>query len=156
MYLVFVRHGKADYGHIDFERHLTEEGAVIMKRFAPFLEQELKDALPDYEDMSKAVLTSPKYRALETAQILAEEMQLGAVEERESLMDYDLEVVLAEALATKAEHVFLVGHDPWCSVWVSSLCDQEIQFRKGAAALVKYQESRPPWPLLWYIKPSQY
>lgn len=156
MYFVFVRHGKAEYGHSDFKRHLTEEGAQIMRRFAPHLEEALEDALPEYKNMTKAVLTSPKYRALETAKILAKEMELGAVEECDSLMDYDIEDVLEDAFDTKAELVFLVGHDPMCSVWVSALCEEDMQFKKGAAALVEYKESGLPWPLLWYIKPSQF
>ncbi len=156
MYLVCVGHGKAEYGHSDFKRHLTKEGAEIMKDFAPHLEEALREALPDYDGLTKAVLTSPKYRALETARILAEEMGLGAVEECDSLMNYDLELALEDALDSAAGLVFLVGHDPMCSVWVSALCEQDIQFRKGAAALVEFSEDGLPWPLLWYIKPSQF
>lgn len=157
MYLVFVRHGKAEYGHDDYKRELTHEGRAALIEYYVHLEAQLRETFPYFDEMRVSVLTSPKLRALQTAELLAEQLGLEEVKATDSLMNYSLAAALKEARKTGSDLVFLVGHDPMCSVWVSELCQQDVSFRKGAAALLDY--SRPHdalKPLIWYITPHQF
>ena len=157
MYLVFVRHGKAEYGHNDFKRELTPEGRTALIEYYAHLEAQLRETFPYLDEMSMTVLTSPKLRALQTAELLAAQLGLEGVTETESLMNYSLAAALKAARKTASDLFFLVGHDPMCSVWVSELCQEEVSFRKGAAALIDY--SRPHdvlKPLIWHIHPKQF
>lgn len=66
--LIFVRHGRAEnqpLGISDFERSLTTKGKVISKTMA----QRFREREPD----PGLFITSPAFRALETAFIFAEE-----------------------------------------------------------------------------------
>lgn len=157
MYLVFVRHGKAEYGRDDFHRELTPEGKETLIRYYPQMESLLRENFEDFDGMSKAVLSSPKLRALQTAQLLAEHFDIEPVEEAMELTNYSLAAALKRARQTACELVFLVGHDPMCSIWVSELCEKDISFRKGAAALVDYRKpDKMEKPLLWLISPHDF
>ena len=66
--LIFVRHGKAEDPApeiSDFERSLTMKGKIISKLMA----QKLREK----ENSPGIIITSPAFRALETAFIFAEE-----------------------------------------------------------------------------------
>src|SRR5213079_3760146 len=71
MKLCFLRHGEADWPNWskpDDERPLTERGRKEMKRVAKFLER-LKFS-------ADAILTSPLPRASQTAEIVAEHLEV--------------------------------------------------------------------------------
>jgi phosphohistidine phosphatase len=64
--IIFVRHGKAEEpseGFSDFERSLTEKGKVISRMMAIKLKEREKDI--------GLIITSPAFRAIETALIFA-------------------------------------------------------------------------------------
>jgi phosphohistidine phosphatase len=68
--LIFVRHGRAedtDSEFSDFERSLTQKGKIISRQMARKLIEQEK--VPDI------VITSPAFRAIETAFIFAEEFK---------------------------------------------------------------------------------
>lgn len=156
MYLVFVRHGKAGYGYDDFYRALTPEGIEALRNFYPKLENALRDSITDFNAATMTVLTSPKIRALQTAELLVEHLGLDGLEEVEELMNYSLASALKAARKTGSDVVFMVGHDPMCSVWVSELCQEEVSFKKGAAALVDYRRPNElVKPLVWYLSPGK-
>ncbi len=71
--LIFVRHGKAEDESpeiSDFERSLTLKGKVISRLMAQKLREKIKHP--------GAILTSPAFRALETALIFAEAYEIDA------------------------------------------------------------------------------
>jgi len=64
--LIFVRHGKAEDGSlssIDFERSLTAKGKNVSRRMAMKMREKIKDP--------GILVTSPAFRAIETAFIFA-------------------------------------------------------------------------------------
>lgn len=110
--LIFIRHGKAEEessGINDFERSLTVKGKTIAGLMAGKLREK--------ENGQVVILTSPAFRALETALIFADEfgtsaeniimksnMYLG-------LSFHDLPVLLA-GIPEETETVMLFGHNP--------------------------------------------
>ncbi len=121
--LWLLRHGEAADGSPDAERPLTEKG----EQQARVAGRALK-ALGVKVD---ACLTSPKLRAVQTAQLACE--PLG--------VDPQLEPKLAggpfdpEALAAGlGDEVLLVGHDPDLSMAVHSLTGAQVRMKKGGLA----------------------
>ncbi len=71
--LIFVRHGRAEEastGITDFERSLTTKGKVISKLIA--------GKLRSRENPPFTLITSPAFRAIETALIFADELGCAA------------------------------------------------------------------------------
>lgn len=121
--LWLLRHGEAADGSPDAERPLTEKG----ENQARVAGRALK-ALGVKVD---ACLTSPKLRAVQTAQLACE--PLG--------VDPQLEPKLAggpfdpEALAAGlGDELLLVGHDPDFSMAVHSLTGAQVRMKKGGLA----------------------
>ena len=70
--LIFVRHGKAEdaqSGISDLERSLTPKGKIISRLMAGKLREIVKSPV--------IIITSPAFRALETALIFAEEYEIA-------------------------------------------------------------------------------
>lgn len=70
--LIFVRHGKAEDGSlnsIDFERSLTAKGKDVSRKMAARLREKIKDP--------GVLVTSPAFRAIETALIFASEYEIN-------------------------------------------------------------------------------
>lgn len=89
-----------------------------------------------------SVITSPKLRASETAEIVAEHVTVSVTEDQRLAGALDLET--AEAVldtAGDAQRVVLVGHDPDFSELLSTLCGAELTMRKGA--LARLEVDRP-------------
>src|ERR1700739_4329992 len=120
--LWLLRHAEAEDGVPDNERPLTERG-VIQARAAG-------QALQDLGVNIELCLTSPKRRALETAQLACAALGVEPV----------IEPALAgspfdpAALAAGVEEVRLVGHDPAFSMTVHDLTGAQARMRKGGLA----------------------
>jgi phosphohistidine phosphatase len=110
--LIFVRHGRAEDPAreiSDFERSLTLKGKVVSKLMAVNLK--LKEYAPG------RMITSPAFRALETAIIFAEEF---GVKPEQIIMDsnlyYKMNIrYLSEILSNtdeKTDTITLFGHNP--------------------------------------------
>jgi phosphohistidine phosphatase len=119
-----LRHGDAVQGTPDAERPLTEKGE-IQSRNAGLAMRKLGIAV-------EAILTSPKVRARQTAELAAE--AFGG----------DVQVIVEDALAggpfdprqvaAGFEDVVLVGHDPDFSMAVHSLTGAQVRMKKGGLA----------------------
>lgn len=154
MLLDLLRHADAGdpeaWDRPDAERPLSEKGRKQAKR--------LGDHLAATGFHAEAIITSPKVRAAETAQLVAEKVD-GTVADDERLgSSLDLDVI--EAILHDAgdpNEAMLVGHDPDFSELLSVLCAAAgVTMRKGA--LARIEVDRPLQPgggtLRWLIPPD--
>ena len=83
-------------------------------------------------------ITSPKIRAAETAQLVADQVKAKVVEDSRLAAGLDAETV--EAILDDAgdpERPVLVGHDPDFSELLADLCGTpDVEMRKGAFARI--------------------
>jgi phosphohistidine phosphatase len=124
--IILLRHGDAepDSGSGDAARPLTDRGreqAAAAGR-----------ALAELGLIPEACLTSPKKRALQTAELACEGLGLTPVVE-EALAGPDHR---AEVLASGWASVLLVGHEPMMSAETSRLTGANVKFRKGGLAVI--------------------
>jgi phosphohistidine phosphatase len=154
MFLHLLRHAHAgdpaEYRGPDSARPLTDKGRAQAERLGEWLA-----SLGFTTDL---VLTSPKVRARETAEIVAERLGVAVVLEEGLAVGLDLgglDAVLANH--GDPSRPVLVGHDPDCSEWLAELCGaSEIPMRKGAFA--RLEVDRPLRPgaatLRWFLPPD--
>jgi phosphohistidine phosphatase len=129
--IIFVRHGKAEDESSeisDFERSLTLKGKAISRLMARILMEK--------EKSPGVIISSPAFRALETALIFAGEFGISpddimlnnTIYHRMSL--HNLPSILS-AVNEDVEVVTLFGHNPSFSQIANSLC------REGCESLPK-------------------
>ena len=154
MKLYFLRHGRADrsaWMGMDFERPLTEEGKERMAQEA--------DTIHQLDLGLDAILTSPLVRAYQTAEIVAERLNLLdllVVDERlePGFGPSDLAEILEEH--PQADEIMLVGHEPDFSEIISYLIGGgTIVCKKGSLARVDLIDAGPmAGELAWLIPPK--
>jgi phosphohistidine phosphatase len=135
MLLDLLRHADAGdpeaWDRPDAERPLSDKGRKQAKR--------LGDHLSSIGFRAEAIITSPKVRAAETAELVAERID-GTVTEDERLAGA-LDVELIDAILGDAGdpgEAMLVGHDPDFSELLSVLCAAAgVTMRKGALARIE-------------------
>jgi phosphohistidine phosphatase len=126
--LIFIRHGKAEdpASEIsDFERSLTLKGKAISKMMA--------GKLIEKENSPGIIITSPAFRALETAFIFAEEF---GIKPEDIILNSDLYYKmnfnhLPEILSLAGEDtdsITLFGHNPSFTQITNSLCKGGCDF----------------------------
>lgn len=120
--LWLLRHAEAADGHPDDERPLTERGI-----------QQATDAglaLARLGVKLDACLSSPKLRALQTAQLACEPLGVQVtVEPRLAGEPFDV-----HSLTAGLDDVLLVGHDPSFSFTLHDLTGAQSRMRKGGLA----------------------
>jgi phosphohistidine phosphatase len=120
--LIFIRHAKAEEGNpsiSDFERSLTTKGKVVSMQMAGKLKEK--------DSFNGIIITSPAFRALETAVIFSK--VLGIEPANIIMSDYlyfklnyhYLQDILS-GINDKTESVMLFGHNPSFSEITSNLC----------------------------------
>lgn len=153
MQLYFLRHGQADWPDWDpardDERPLTDAGLVRMKAEAKAIKRlGLKLAV---------ILTSPLVRARQTAEAVAERLDLRPVEEPALAPGLDVKR-LGEVLQrhAEAEAIMLVGHEPDFSLTIAKLIGGgRVVMKKGGLARVDLQSVDPPrGELVWLLAPK--
>lgn len=160
--LIFVRHGKAedDAPEIsDFERSLTLRGKLISRLMAHRFKAKEKTRL--------TLITSPAFRALETALIFAGELGISA--ERIIMSSYIYQGISLENLpeilastAEDAETVVLFGHNPTFSDISNSLSKEGCEdMPKSAVICLSFSVStwseitRNKGKLEYFLKPEK-
>ena len=130
-------------------RPLSDKGRKQTKR--------LGDHLASIGFTADAIITSPKIRAEQTAQIIAERIKTKvSVDDRlGGPFELDtIEAILADA--GDPERVVLVGHDPDFSETLAALAGPRLEMKKGALASI--QVDRPlragSGTLRWLIPPD--
>ena len=154
MLLHLLRHAHAgdpsSWNGPDAARPLSDKGRSQSERVAAFLAG--IGFTPD------ALITSPKLRATQTAEIVAEVLGIAVIKDDRLAGSLDLATV--EAVLRDAgdpDRPMLVGHDPDFSELVASLSAAAgIPMRKGA--LVRIELDRPLRPgggtLRWLLPPD--
>jgi phosphohistidine phosphatase len=134
MICYFLRHGIAvepdEWTGRDFDRPLTREGIERMEREAR--------AIADLSLELDVLVTSPLLRARQTAEILADRLQLRGetIQDDRLAGGFDarrLSEILAEHDTARA--VMLVGHEPTMSATIGRIIgDASIELKKAALA----------------------
>ena len=126
----FLRHGEAEDTSPDFDRKLTEKG----KRQS----RDAGAALAALGVEFDVCLSSPKVRALETAELACEALGLDVtLEERLTGGHFD-----ALDLTAGLDSVLLVGHEPDFSDAIAELTSGRVDMKKGGLAAVEDRELR--------------
>lgn len=152
MELVMIRHGQADEqrdGQPDASRRLTAEGR-----------QKLAESLAGYRrcikvDDGLVIWASPLIRAVQTAEIIAESLQIGKIRQVASIGTGDFESFATDLRdAADASCLMIVGHEPHLGLWSQLICGIWLPFRKGAAAGFNLTALTPvSGELLWFAQP---
>ncbi len=149
MKLYFMRHGEAeDLAPTDHSRALTENGkervamsATVMKRLGV---------------QPAKIYSSPRIRAMQTAEIVAEalDMQIEIVEEVNFGFDHTQLQTLLKTLKSKDEVMF-VGHNPDMSQLVHKLTGASVSMKKGGLARIDViNDKARRGELVWLIAPK--
>ena len=149
MRLYFVRHGIAEeLATSDFARELTKRGrrrvvtsAKVIKRLGISPSQ---------------VFTSPRLRALQTAEIIAEALDMRATVSEAVNFGFDLADVqrLSKNFGAGDELMF-VGHNPDMSLLVSEVTGVDVSMKKGGLARVDvFGRTVDEGELVWLIAPK--
>lgn len=119
--LYIIRHAKSDWsnpGLDDFDRPLNKRG----KKNAPYMGELLRinGVLPDL------IISSPAYRARETAKIIAQEvMYHKEIMYNEYIYEADLKTILdiVTFIEDENDNVFLIGHNPSINILAFYMVD---------------------------------
>ncbi len=139
MEIFLVRHGIAEEpsdaqaeGRVDSQRRLTEEGREKTARMAKAFHKRVS--------WLDVIFHSPYARAVETANIFAEEFPEARMEEAKGLTPHDSAkgaLHLMNGLG-KEEHMMIVGHEPHLSTLASFLLTGKenpiLEFKRAGVA----------------------
>jgi phosphohistidine phosphatase len=154
--LYLVQHGEAVSEQENPERPLTDSGRRDVTKIARFLKQE------DVE--IDRLWHSPKRRAVETAEILAEALQIRELcEERKGLTPNDpvepvFETVQKIRPEDEIESLMIVSHLPFLQR-LAALClegspsESPVQFHMGGVVCLERQ-NQGPWQFVWAVHPE--
>ncbi len=153
MQLYFLRHGLADWPDWDQarddDRPLTDKGIEKMKAEAKAIER-LGLGL-------NAILSSPLVRARQTAEAVAERLNMDVIEEPALAPGFDVER-LRDVLHRHpdAGALMLVGHEPDFSRTIAQLIGGgRVAMKKGGLARVDLDSLDPPGgELVWLLAPK--
>lgn len=128
MEIIFMRHGDAEnkIGLVrDFDRKLTQRGIAAIERWMP----ELKVQVADTDHLH--IWSSPAKRALQSAQILAQALDIE-VETRDFIYDQSQQAFLDAIYELQDEdRIIVVGHQPSLSEWAEVISGMSYPFKKG-------------------------
>jgi phosphohistidine phosphatase len=150
MKLYLVQHAKAASEQIDPQRPLTEEGRSEIQKVAAFIKP--LNLCVDY------LWHSGKKRAEQTAEILAEVIEVKMQTARSGLGPNDDVQALKDELVSATEDIMVVGHLPFLSKLASLLLAgsesaNTVVFKNaGIVALARSEENR--WQIEWIITPE--
>lgn len=141
MRLIFIRHGQAEPlapGATDAERPLTDKGKERLENIYPTLARYLNSK------EHCEVWTSPKLRALETAQVLCRYMPGLKPLTQNFLEEGDFDG-FCRALRghNHGETVVVVGHEPYLSDWVREMTGLDVRFKKGRGEMLYLVPDQP-------------
>jgi phosphohistidine phosphatase len=148
--LYILRHAHAEDGFdkADEARALTDEGHLYARALARYLTQ--ISVSVDF------LFTSPRLRALQTAQDIAEAVGQTPVIREE--LNFGFHVRSLDALLSgckPSNNVMLVGHEPTLSLTLANLTGARLEMKKCGLARVEITQ-REPWSgmLMWLLAPK--
>ena len=149
MQLYFLRHGEADWPgwtKPDDERPLTDFGKKEVQQVAKFLNR-LK-VKPDL------VVTSPLPRALQTAEVAAEQLKTKLRQDEALEPGFGIGELSTVLKRHRAKVLMLVGHEPDFSSVISALTGASLKLSKAGVALVDIDQEAQEGRLLWLFPPK--
>ena len=144
MQLYFLRHGEADWPgwtKPDDERPLTDFGKKEVRQVAKFLNR-LK-VKPDL------VVTSPLPRALQTAEVAAEQLKTKLRQDEALEPGFGISELSTVLKRHRSKVLMLVGHEPDFSSVISALTGGFIKMSKAGVALIDIDPETEKGRLLW-------
>lgn len=147
MQLILFRHGIAENardGLPDAERALTPRGVERTAAAAR--------GLARFTQRPQAILTSPKTRALQTAAIIGDTLDLVPTRAAE-LAAESLDPILRLLRSRDEDRVLLVGHEPTLSALIELLCGGRAEMKKAGAALLDGDPAPGHAVLQWLLSP---
>lgn len=134
MRLILIRHGQAEASSADgsdFRRALTPAGRERLENAYPSLARYLN------AKASCEVWTSPKTRALQTAEVLCRYMPHVSPEIQPFLEDGDIDA-FADAIRNHrhGDTLVVIGHEPYLSDWVRAMTGLDVHFKKGCGEML--------------------
>lgn len=149
MQLYFLRHGEADWPgwtKPDDERPLTDFGKKEVRQVAKFLNR-LK-VKPDL------VVTSPLPRALQTAEVAAEQLKTKLRQDEALEPGFGISELRTVLKRHRSKVLMLVGHEPDFSSVISALTGASVKLSKAGVALVDIDPEAEEGRLLWLFPPK--
>jgi len=149
MQLYFLRHGEADWPgwtKPDDERPLTDFGKKEVRQVAEFLNR-LK-VRPDL------VVTSPLPRALQTAEVAAEQLKTKLRQDEALEPGFGISELSTVLKRHSSKVLMLVGHEPDFSSVISALTGGFIKMSKAGVALIDIDPETEKGRLLWLFPPK--
>ena len=149
MQLYFLRHGEADWPgwtKPDDERPLTDFGKKEVRQVATFLNR-LK-MKPDL------VVTSPLPRALQTAEVAAEQLKTKLRQDEALEPGFGISELSSVLKRHRSKVLMLVGHEPDFSSVISALTGGFIKMSKAGVALIDIDPETEKGRLLWLFPPK--
>ena len=146
------RHGRAQQRSADlddFSRALTKKGIRSLKKSMP----ELKNRIEN--DQNLHLWTSPKLRAVQTAEIIAKAFCIADLCAYEFIGSGSDTGLIAELVKMEPPFcVIIVGHEPDLGDWSQTICGTRIHFKKGGAACFGLADAgRLQGDLKWVFAP---
>lgn len=149
MQLYFLRHGEADWPgwtKPDDERPLTDFGKKEVRQVGKFLNR-LK-VKPDL------VVSSPLPRALQTAEIAAEQLKTKLRQDEALEPGFGISELGAVLKRHPEKVLMLVGHEPDFSSVISALTGGFLKMSKAGVALIDIDPETEKGRLLWLFPPK--
>lgn len=151
--LYLLRHAHAgnpaEWTSDDALRPLSPKGRRQARSMGKFLAE--RGFGPD------AIVSSPKVRARQTANIVADAIGIAVVVDERLAGPIDLDTLAAMIVSAGGDQIVLVGHDPDFSELCATLCGAaSIPLRKGALARVDIALPLEPGvgTLRWLVPPE--
>jgi len=151
--LYLLRHAHAgnagEWDGDDALRPLSQKGRRQARALGRFLAE--RGFGPD------AIVSSPRVRARQTADIVADAIGIAVAVDERLAGPLDLDIVAALIVSAGGDQIMLVGHDPDFSDLAATLCGAtEIPMRKGALARIDVALPLEPGigTLRWLVPPE--
>lgn len=150
MYLYLVQHGEPTPKEVDSQRPLSENGIKNVKKVASFADKNCNMNITN-------ILHSGKLRAKQTAEILAETLNLPTPDQVNNLEPLADHAIWKARIEKSSKNLMLVGHLPYMGKLASSLlCNDPdkniVQFQMGGIISLKRDNSE--WSIQWMITPD--
>lgn len=152
MEVYLMRHGPAEdesSSGQDWDRALSGPGRKRVRDVANHLAGALGGPV--------RIITSPRVRALQTAEILAAALAPkgldASVEISRALAgEGSLKRAVVQAVASRGLPAFWVGHEPDLSGLIFELCRQPLRVKKGMVIALRFEELVPS--VAWMLDPK--
>jgi phosphohistidine phosphatase len=148
MKLYLLRHGKADWPNWDQpddERPLTKEGRKEVATVGKFLRRLGVDPI---------VVTSPLPRASETANIVAEHLDVKVRSEAKLRPGFDITKLRGILSSFDGNSLMIVGHEPDFTRTIFQLTGARTKMSKAGLAFIELETDSMKGELRWLVPPK--